>query len=271
MWDKIKVILKDILLKLITDIVYKILNRESDKPKDKTPPRNDTTKTNHVLNYKKEPNVKVENLQFKGTIEKDFLFAACDNFFASNLEIVDLSESLLAHRDAIQVAPFNNDGYSGGEINSLTVKDVKIESKRSYLQGIFVGDGYIRQLYLADLSIETASQHTVTLTGVKTGAIKNCKVNRPIKLLPLRLFGGTKEGKSVWIIEDKSFTYDYIDTDVISDVLDMRSINRSGWNVYNVDSRAILDDVDDKKSNIDKRRSNFIQEALRRGAIIKEI
>ena len=62
--------------------------------------------TDFVFGYKKERKVSVRNIKFHGTIAKDFLFAACERFEASNLAIVDTSDSLEAHRDAIQICPF---------------------------------------------------------------------------------------------------------------------------------------------------------------------
>ena len=275
MWEKIKVLLKDVIVKIFLDLIYSLFTKKKDDVDIKQPADDDKDNAvvirTHVLDAKHEKNVKVQNLKFRGTIDKDFLFAACDVFFASNLEIIDESSSSAAHRDAIQITPFNRDGYLAGVIQSITIKDVKIEAMKSKLQGIFVSDGYINQLYLDNIEVYTQSQHTITLSGVKTGSIRNCKTNKPILLTPLRIFGGTLDGRSIWIMQDTGFRYEHIDIDESSNVNDMRAVERKGWNVYNVDTYSTLKDIDDKSLTFEQRRTLFLSEAIVRGARISSI
>ena len=263
MWDKIKFVLK-IILRIIIEFLDKPTPKEPIQPIE-----DDKKKVDSVIDYQKKQNVLLENIQFEGVISRDFILASCETFEVRNVSITDKSTDLGAHRDAFQITPYLGDGYTAGKIKQIKATDVIIQAKQSNLQGLFVGDGYVERLTLENLNIDLKSAHSVTITGALSGSIVNCVTSTPIQLLPLRLFGGDANGRAIWIIQDSKILYGKVSSDLISDVSDLRDKPRKGWNVYNVDSKAIIDKYDDPFQPMQNRREIFLKEATKSGARVE--
>ena len=77
------------------------------------------------------------------------------------------------------------------------LKDVSVQAPQSYLQGVFIGDGCVKQLILDGVSVDTMSDHSITVAGVTGGTIRRCVTSTPIKLMPLRILGGTEDGRAI--------------------------------------------------------------------------
>ena len=97
----------------------------------------------------------------------------------------------LGHRDAIQLIP--KDRYIGGSLNNITIEYLDIMSSGS-LQGIFSSDGAFKNLTVKCCTVDTNSEHKITVAGVLNGVMY---ANTDAKgdyiktlLLPLRIGGG---------------------------------------------------------------------------------
>ena len=214
--------------------------------------------------------VKVSNKKFSGTIKEDYLQAICDNCFISNVKITDMSSSKSAHRDAIQVIPMNNTNFTAGKVRQINMRNITIKAG-GLLQGIFMSDGYIANAVFNNIKIKTKSQHTITLSGLQKGSFRRCKLSSPVILTPLRLFGATIEGRSVWIQEDISIRYDAIESDNSVRIIDQRRDDKRGWNVRGINARKILKEYDDKSKSFEERREIFIKKAIELGATVTEV
>lgn len=203
------------------------------------------------------------DIKFQGKVEKDFLFCKCSNLTVINAKIVDSSGSEAAHRDGIQIIGYEGDPLAASKIQSIYMQDVIIQAE-GYLQGVFVGDGYINEASFDNVHIKTKSQHSITLAGLRVGEFIDCSTSTPIQLLPLRLFGGTENGSSIWIIDDDVIKYGKITSTGASTVLDLRREERKGWNFYDVNCLQILEETDIPTLPVAERRQIFIEEAIKR-------
>lgn len=123
----------------------------------------------------------------------------------------------MAHRDAIQLIPA--DQFAGGELENVVIASNRISSIGK-LQGIFASDGILRNLSITFNSIDTQSEHKITLNGL-VGQENHIEGNRdhrgdlvPIQLNPIRLGGNLATG-NVWILsvveeDQEQYGYGYI-------------------------------------------------------------
>lgn len=123
----------------------------------------------------------------------------------------------MAHRDAIQLIPFNQ--FAGGELENLLITGNRINSEGK-LQGIFGSDGIFRNLTITFNTIDTRSDHKITLNGL-VGQQNHIEGNRdfrgdlvPVQLNPIRLGGNLATG-NVWILsvvaeDQQQYGYGYI-------------------------------------------------------------
>lgn len=161
----------------------------------------------------------------------------------------------MAHRDAIQLIPANQ--FAGGELENLLITSNRISSTGK-LQGIFGSDGIFRNLTITFNTIDTRSEHKITLNGL-VGQQNHIEGNRdqrgdlvPVQLNPVRLGGNLATG-NVWILsvvaEDQDqYGYGYVN--IGGDIA-------SGANPYShiVDGRGVAQNRD--RANGDANLVNF--------------
>ena len=107
-----------------------------------------------------------------------------------------------AHRDAVQLIP--QDQFAAGELENLRISNNHIHSSGK-LQGIFASDGVFRNLTITGNTIDTLSDHKITLNGL-VGENNYIEGNRDaqgnlliVQLNPIRLGGNLATG-NVWIL-----------------------------------------------------------------------
>ncbi|MCK5809665.1 MAG: N-acetylmuramoyl-L-alanine amidase [Cocleimonas sp.] len=140
--------------------------------------------------------------------------------------ITDHSDSVLAHRDAIQLIP--RDGrLSGGILRNISIHNATIKSDQAHLQAIFASDGRFEQITIKNANLSTKSVHGITFNGLLSGTItgNTCSENALITLNPTRLGGGVS---NIWIASelDRPDVYQKIRgiNDNSIDVIDNRNI-----------------------------------------------
>jgi len=135
-----------------------------------------------------------------------------DNLEVSYNKIYDTAADRLtylrskAHRDAIQLIPTKTGYYNyqmmGGRMNGVKIVGNQIFSS-AQLQGVFASDGSFTNLVIQDNTINTDSQHQVTINGLLTGTISGNKNKygqlARVDLEPLRIGGNIFTG-NVWIL-----------------------------------------------------------------------
>ena len=104
----------------------------------------------------------------------------------------------IAHRDAIQLAPYAGDvsQFAGVTMRNVIINGNTIASDGA-LQGIFATDGTFQNLNITNNSIQTEGAHTISISGMLSGKIegntdlqgKSLPANN-ITLYPLRIGGG---------------------------------------------------------------------------------
>lgn len=206
----------------------------------------------------------LRNKFYTGSVEKDYLMFIGNSLIVDNLTLVDNNETGSAHRDGIQIIPPHGTNYTGGHVDSVKISNTTITANGK-LQGIFASDGSIDNVYIKDVNIETNSYHSITLGGVQKAHFENCKTSTPIKLFPLRLFGGTEDGRSIWIIESAPKA-----TVINCNVQDLRIEEHRGWNIYRCDYQYIISQFDNKSKTYSERRQIFLKEAKKKGCVIVE-
>lgn len=161
----------------------------------------------------------------------------------------------MAHRDAIQLIPANQ--FAGGELENLLISSNRISSAGK-LQGIFGSDGIFRNLSITFNTIDTQSEHKITLNGL-VGQQNHIEGNRdargdlvPVQLNPIRLGGNLATG-NVWILsvvaeDQQQYGYGYLN--IGGDIA-------SGANPYRhiTDERSVAQNRD--RANGDVNLSNF--------------
>ncbi len=161
----------------------------------------------------------------------------------------------MAHRDAIQLIPFSPtiSHFAGATMQYIQVVGNQIHSKGS-LQGIFATDGAFKQLHICNNSIDIQGQHSISISGMLSGAIDGNTdaqlqplAKEKITLSPLRIGGGA----NIYILSFKNADhlspedYEYYAYEKITGtqaITDLRKVavnkpNASNWK--NVDMPAL--------------------------------
>lgn len=144
--------------------------------------------------------------------------------------IIDTSPSKKAHKDMVQLyCPSkpgeHNDQYAAGTLRGVSVNKNTLFSE-GHAQGVFGSDGLFEDMSIVNNVIDTKSQHEITLNGLLSGQIAyNAHADGTpciVQLGPLR-FGGNPEGQgNVWVLGMLDRTYDAIETDPDTTLLDTR-------------------------------------------------
>ena len=212
----------------------------------------------------KQDTFNLNNVYYEGFVEGDYLMFIGKSLTVSNLNLIDTNKSAAAHRDGIQVIPPSNKQFIGGSVDYLEIQDSHIESN-SKLQGIFASDGNIDTVIIKNVTVKTDSYHSISLAGADYVHIENCKTSSPIKLFPLRLFGGDLKGRSIWVMRPHQKAH--IKN---ANVLDLRAEHQRGWNIYNCDYSNIIANFDDPSKTYEQRRYQFLNQAAKHGCTIVE-
>lgn len=191
--------------------------------------------------------VRTSNQQISGNTIRDTIL---DTAYGQTNNLAEM-----AHRDAIQLIPANQ--FAAGELEKLFITGNRIQSAGK-LQGIFGSDGIFRNLSITFNTINTQSDHKITLNGL-VGQYNHIEGNRDqrgdlvtVQLNPIRLGGNLATG-NVWILSvvaaDEDL-YGYGDINIGGDIA-------SGANPYRhiQDQRSMVQARD--KMNGDVNLSSF--------------
>lgn len=153
------------------------------------------------------------------------------NSFANKMLIIDPTDNKLPHVDAFQLIPDRSwlrYGLAYGR--NILIANTSILCPNSVRNGIAAFDGLFSNLTLVGNTIDTLSQHEVTLNGVISATFVD-NVNRlgePSKIIvnPWRIGGGQYPDVTVpfvWVIHTTIPMYEPLVTDTTTNLKDLRT------------------------------------------------
>lgn len=166
-------------------------------------------------------------------------------------EIIDTAAQIdpaiaeYAHRDAIQLIPpspaFPRQQFAAGLLDHVRVLGNRIDSTGK-LQGIFGSDGLFRYLAIVGNTIQTRSQHYITISGMLSGWIEGNILPDgspcPVRLEPLRI-GGQPDAQNVRVLSFAGWwhyapLHEIVDQNTLAAdvVVDVRSLPVNTQDIY---------------------------------------
>lgn len=206
-----------------------------------------------TIGYQAKANEAIEHKRaFKVT--QDSFRILGDNAATNHCTSIDagaFQDSALAtegHRDHLQIIPsiegLSNQQFATAEITACRIANNVFYSPWSHMQGIFISDGVIRYPIITDNTIQTASEHKITICCFD-GLIKNNVDENgylvPIELNPIRIGGGCNVHVMSFLSSNDVYrpTEDIVRDNTLEHVTDNRfSPVRNCTNLYNFDLKG---------------------------------
>ena len=173
-----------------------------------------------------------------------------------SIDAGSLQDSSLAaehHRDKCQLVPtvdgLYNQQYAGAEITTCRISNNVFYSPWSQMQGIFISDGFIRFPIIQNNTIQTASQHKITLCcidGLIVGNTDELGNLVPIELNKLRIGGGCNVHVMTFKGPDDNYrpAIDIVRDDTLEHVTDNRFTPHKGCtNLYEFDLQGFREEA----------------------------
>lgn len=154
------------------------------------------------------------------------------NSFATKLMIIDPTNNQLPHVDAFQLIPDRSwlrYGLAYGK--NILIANNSISCPNSMRNGIAAFDGLFSNLTIVGNSIDTLSEHEITLNGVISATFAD-NVNRlgePCKIIvnPWRIGGGQYADVDVpflWVVHTTTPMYEPLIRDTTTNLKDLRTV-----------------------------------------------